>query len=58
MPHKMLILHYPYKFKLALFLLNTPDTNMSMSLESIANPLAIDPNIYTLASGNSKKVKE
>jgi hypothetical protein len=29
-----------------------------MSLESIANPLAIDPNIYTLASGNSKKVKE
>ena len=54
----MLILHYPYKFKLALFLLNTPDTNMSMSLESIANPLAIDPNIYTLASGNSKKVKE
>jgi hypothetical protein len=29
---------------------------MSMSLESIANPLAIEPNIYTLASGNSKKV--
>ena len=35
-------------------LLKTPDTNMSMSLVSIASPLAIDPNIYTLASGNSK----
>ena len=53
-PHKMLILHHSFNQLVNWWhLLNTPDTKMSMSLESIARPLAMDPNIYTLASGNS-----
>ena len=42
-----------YNLSIRPFWLNTPDTNTSISLESIAKPVAIDPYICTLTYGDA-----